>query len=49
VVYQEYKNYGPGATGARVNFSSQASKPVKAGDILGTMFVKETWVDADYL
>jgi pectinesterase len=49
LVYQEYKNYGPGAGGPRANFSSQLSKPVKAEDIFGSKFGKEFWVDADYL
>ncbi|CAN9253734.1 unnamed protein product [Alternaria alternata] len=50
VVYQEYKNYGPGANvEARANFSSQAVAPIKASDLFGRGFEKENWVDADYL
>ncbi|KAF4547800.1 Pectinesterase-like protein 2 [Elsinoe fawcettii] len=50
VFYKEYKNYGPGAaTGARANFSSQLTVPIKIGDILGQGFEKEVWVDRTYL
>lgn len=50
VYYKEYKNYGPGAAvGARANFSSQLSAPIKATDLFGKKFEKESWVDADYL
>jgi pectinesterase len=50
IVYQEYKNYGPGANiVARANFSSQAVAPIKASDLFGKNFKKENWVDADYL
>jgi pectinesterase len=49
VVYEEYKNYGPGAAGPRANFSSQLSKPIKIEDIFGRNFEKEVWVDKAYL
>ncbi|KAG8630654.1 hypothetical protein KVT40_002273 [Elsinoe batatas] len=50
VVYKEYKNYGPGAaTGARANFSSRATEPVKIAEILGKNYEKEEWVDRTYL
>ncbi|OAL48612.1 pectin lyase-like protein [Pyrenochaeta sp. DS3sAY3a] len=50
VYYKEYKNYGPGAAvGARANFSSQLSAPIKPADILGRKFEKESWVDNEYL
>ena len=49
LVYEEYKNYGPGAAGPRANFSSQLSKPMKAQDIFGRNFEKEVWVDPAYL
>ncbi|KAJ8111689.1 hypothetical protein OPT61_g5770 [Boeremia exigua] len=49
IVYQEYKNHGPGATGQRASFSSQLSKPVKIEDIFGSGFEKEVWVDTQYL
>lgn len=49
VVFEEYKNYGPGAAGPRANFSSQLSKPIKIEDVLGSKFKKENWVDAAYL
>ncbi len=44
VVYQEHKNYGPGAVGPRANFSSQLSRPVEIGDVFGSGFEKEFWV-----
>jgi pectinesterase len=50
VVYQEYKNYGPGAKPeARVDFSSQRDARIRASDLFGRNFEKESWVDADYL
>ncbi|KAJ4344961.1 hypothetical protein N0V95_006074 [Ascochyta clinopodiicola] len=49
VVYEEYKNYGPGAAGLRANFSSQLRKPVKAEDVFGPSFENEFWVDTNYL
>ncbi|KAJ4994292.1 pectin methylesterase [Stagonosporopsis vannaccii] len=49
VVYQEYKNNGPGAAGLRANFSSQLSKPIKIEDVFGRNFEKEVWVDTNYL
>lgn len=50
VSYEEYRNYGPGAaTGARTNFSSQLTAPIKATDLFGKKFEKEAWVDAEYL
>jgi pectinesterase len=50
VVYQEYKNYGPGANPqTRANFSSQRDAPIKASDLFGRNFQKENWVDADFL
>lgn len=50
VFYKEYKNYGPGAaTGARANFSSQLTAPIKINDILGGRFEREYWVDSSYL
>ncbi|KAJ4401385.1 hypothetical protein N0V91_007934 [Didymella pomorum] len=49
VVYQEYKNYGPGAIGPRANFSSQLSKPIAIEDVFGRNFKQETWVDTAYL
>jgi pectinesterase len=49
VVYEEYKNYGPGAAGPRANFSSQLSKPIKAEDVFGRNFEQEFWVDPAYL
>lgn len=49
VVYQEYKNNGPGAAGLRANFSSQLSRPVEIKDVLGVNFEKEFWVDVGYL
>ncbi|KAH6639470.1 pectin lyase fold/virulence factor [Boeremia exigua] len=48
VVYQEYKNYGPGAAGPRANFSSQLSKPINMEDVFGRNFEKEVWVDSEY-
>jgi len=49
VVYQEYKNYGPGAVGPRANFSSQLRKPIAIEDVFGWNFKQEVWVDAAYL
>ena len=50
VFYAEYKNSGPGAAvGARANFSSQLTASIKAADLFGKRFEKESWVDADYL
>jgi pectinesterase len=49
VVYQEYKNDGPGAAGTRANFSSKLTKPIKIQSVFGTGFEKEFWVDASYL
>ena len=49
LVYQEYKNYGPGAAGPRANFSSQLNKPIAIQDVFGQDFAKEAWVDAAYL
>ncbi|KAK6363057.1 hypothetical protein TWF730_000504 [Orbilia blumenaviensis] len=47
--YGEYKNYGPGATGPRANFSTELPAPVKVVDVLGKHFEKEYWVDTSYL
>jgi pectinesterase len=50
IFYKEYKNYGPGANvDARVEFSSQLDKKIKASDLFGNKFEKESWVDKDYL
>ncbi|KAL6703009.1 hypothetical protein ACN47E_010285 [Coniothyrium glycines] len=50
IYYKEFKNYGPGAgTERRANFSSQLAAPIKATDLFGKKFEKESWVDADYL
>ncbi len=49
VVYQEYKNYGPGAAGLRASFSSQLSTPIKIEEVFGRGFEKEVWVDTNYL
>lgn len=49
VVYQEYKNHGPGAAGPRANFSSQLRKPIVIEDVFGRNFKQEVWVDAEYL
>lgn len=49
VVFEEYKNQGPGAAGPRANFSSQLSKPIKIEDVFGRNFEKEFWVDSAYL
>lgn len=48
--YKEYQNYGPGAAiEARASFSSQLTAPIKAADLYGEGFEKESWVDAKYL
>lgn len=49
VVYQEYKNFGPGVAGLRANFSSQLSKPITIESVFGKDFRQEVWVDAEYL
>ncbi|EOA92247.1 hypothetical protein ACJQWK_03165 [Exserohilum turcicum] len=50
IAYQEYKNSGPGAgTSNRVPWSSQASAAIKASDLFGSKYEKESWVDMDYL
>lgn len=49
IVYEEYKNFGPGATGPRANFSSKLTKPLKIDDVFGRSFEKELWVDTSYL
>lgn len=49
VVYGEYKNYGPGAAGPRVEFGEQIGKAIKMEDLFGRAFEKEFWVDMDYL
>lgn len=49
VVYQEYKNYGSGATGPRANFSSQLSAPIAIEEVFGRNFKQELWVDPAYL
>jgi pectinesterase len=50
VFYKEYNNYGPGANvDARVDFSSQLDKKIKASDLFGRNFEKENWVDKNYL
>ena len=50
VVYEEYKNFGPGADmGMRANFSREIDRPYKATDLFGKNFEKEVWVDGDYL
>lgn len=49
VVFEEYKNHGPGATGPRANFSSQLTKAVKIDDLFGHTFGTEHWVDVNFL
>lgn len=51
VVYEEYKNFGPGAAGegARASFSREVGRAYKAVDLFGRGFEGEAWVDGDYL
>ncbi|KAF2833417.1 carbohydrate esterase family 8 protein-like protein [Ophiobolus disseminans] len=50
VVYQEYKNFGPGAgLVARANFSTQIERAYRPVDLFGKRFESEGWVDGDYL
>jgi pectinesterase len=50
VVFQEYRNFGPGAnTSARVAWSSEAKAPIKASELFGSNYDRENWVDIDYL
>ncbi|KAH9876219.1 hypothetical protein J1614_004098 [Plenodomus biglobosus] len=50
VYYREFQNYGPGANvTARVEWSGQLDKEVKATELLGEGFEKENWVDGTYL
>ncbi len=47
VVFEEFGNKGPGASGARVSFASILNAPVGIESVLGSAYV--SWVDASYL
>lgn len=47
VIFQEYGNTGPGASGTRSSFSTKLSSPVSISTILGSSYGE--WVDTSYL
>lgn len=50
--FEEFANYGPGsypAEGPRANFSTQLTAPREIGEILGSGYKAEWYVDEAYL
>jgi pectinesterase len=45
----EYRNTGDGAAGTRADFATTLSEAVVIGDILGSSYASESWVDTSYL
>lgn len=54
VVYEEYKNFGPGSIaevgeGVRVDFAEEIGRAYEMADLFGKGYKREGWVDGDYL
>ncbi|KAF2732331.1 carbohydrate esterase family 8 protein [Polyplosphaeria fusca] len=49
VLFGEFENSGPGASGKRASFGSKLAAPVRIGTILGTGWANATFVDRGYL
>ncbi|OCK90488.1 carbohydrate esterase family 8 protein [Cenococcum geophilum 1.58] len=49
VLFGEYDNTGPGASGTRASFATKLSSPVAITKILGNGYASATYVDTSYL
>lgn len=50
VVYREFGNFGPGRDrGQRVEWAGRGEREVRVGEVLGSGWEKEGWVDGGYL
>lgn len=49
VTFAEYGNSGAGATGTRASFASKLSTALTIGQVLGSSYASQTYVDTSYL